>query len=70
MKTYWKTSSSVNRNVLKPPVSEYTRQLVAANLTEEIDFYLWCRHRLNMMYYALERDGIVYGLSSSKQLGG
>ena len=59
VKTYWRTSSSVNRNVLKPPVSEHTRELVAANLTEEIDFYLWCKHRLNTMYYALERDGII-----------
>lgn len=59
VKTYWETSSTVNRNVLKPPVSDHTRELVAANLTEEIDFYLWCRHRLNTMYYTLVRDGIV-----------
>lgn len=59
VKTYWATSSTVNRNALKPPVSDHTRELVAANLTEEIDFYLWCRHRLNTMYYTLVRDGIV-----------
>ena len=49
-----------SRNKLKPAVSEETRMIVGRNLTEETDFYLWCRQRLNTMYYALVRDGRLY----------
>ena len=56
---YWKTADNVNRNELKPSVSDLTKRLVSANLTEEIDFYQWCKHRLNTMYHVLIRDGVV-----------
>ena len=49
-----------SRNKLKPAVSEETRMIVGRNLTEETDFYLWCRQRLNTMYYALVREGRLY----------
>ena len=48
------------RNKLKPSVSEETRLIVGRNLTQETDFYLWCRQRLNTMYYALVREGRLY----------
>ena len=50
----------LSRNNLKPAVSEETRLIVGRNLTEETDFYLWCRQRLNTMYYALVREGRLY----------
>ena len=50
----------MSRNNLKPAVSEETRLIVGRNLTEETDFYLWCRQRLNTMYYALVREGRLY----------
>lgn len=56
-KPYFKVLS---RNKLRPSVSEETRMIVGRNLTEETDFYLWCRQRLNTMYYALVREGRLY----------
>lgn len=56
-KAYWSFTSEVNRNNLRPTVSESTRSIVGKNLTQETDFYLWCRQRLNTMYYALVREG-------------
>ena len=50
----------MSRNKLRPSVSEETRLVVGRNLTQETDFYLWCRQRLNTMYYALVREGRLY----------
>jgi len=57
---YWSYASEVNRNKLRPSVSEETRLIVGRNLTQETDFYLWCKQRLNTMYYALVREGRLY----------
>ena len=59
VQTYWATSTNVNRNELKLPASDETRNLVAANLTQEIDFYLWCKQRLNVMYFSLKKERII-----------
>ena len=54
---YWTLHVTLPRNNLRPTVSESTRSIVGKNLTQETDFYLWCRQRLNTMYYALVREG-------------
>ena len=44
------------RSRLKPVVSAVTMAAVGRNLTNEVDFYLWCRQRLHTMYHTLVRD--------------
>ena len=41
-------------------MSEETRLVVGRNLTQETDFYLWCKQRLNTMYFTLVREGRIY----------
>ncbi|XP_062134242.1 heparan sulfate 2-O-sulfotransferase pipe-like isoform X2 [Drosophila sulfurigaster albostrigata] len=54
---------NVNRNALRPTISEETRLLLSRNLTHEIEFYQFARQRLNKQYIAhhLERDRSVSG---------
>ena len=45
-----------HRSRLKAVVSAGTRAAVGRNLTNEVEFYLWCRQRLHTMYQTLVRD--------------
>ena len=45
-----------HRSRLKAVVSAGTRAAVGRNLTNEVEFYLWCRQRLHTMYHTLVRD--------------
>lgn len=45
--------SRVNRNNITRIVSDETRQLLRKNLTNEIEFYEFCKQRLYLQYAAL-----------------
>ncbi|XP_030373288.1 heparan sulfate 2-O-sulfotransferase pipe-like isoform X1 [Scaptodrosophila lebanonensis] len=45
--------SNVNRNNVTRIVSEETRQILSKNLTNEIEFYEFCKQRLYLQYAAL-----------------
>ena len=48
--------SQVNKNKDKRPVSDLTREILRKNLTNEIEFYEFCKQRLYMQYAAIN-DG-------------
>lgn len=48
--------SRVNKNKDKRPVSDFTREILRKNLTNEIEFYEFCKQRLYMQYAAIN-DG-------------
>ncbi|CAD7083096.1 unnamed protein product [Hermetia illucens] len=43
----------VNKNSLKKPVSDEVREMLRRNLTNEIEFYEFCKQRLHKQYKAL-----------------
>lgn len=47
--------SRVNRNNVTRIVSEDTRQILRKNLTNEIEFYDFCKQRLYLQYAALSK---------------
>lgn len=47
--------SRVNRNNVTRIVSKETRQLLRKNLTNEIEFYDFCKQRLYLQYAALSK---------------
>ncbi|KAH8408062.1 hypothetical protein KR222_008437 [Zaprionus bogoriensis] len=47
--------SRVNRNNITRTVSEETRQMLRKNLTNEIEFYDFCKQRLYLQYAALSK---------------
>lgn len=46
----------VNRNSFRPTLSDKARALLSRNLTREIEFYQFTRHRLYKQYIALQLD--------------
>jgi hypothetical protein len=52
-----------NRNAFKVPVSDEVIQLVRANFTQEIEFYEFCKQRLDRQYKEL---GLESAESSQK----
>ncbi|XP_071057470.1 heparan sulfate 2-O-sulfotransferase pipe isoform X2 [Onthophagus taurus] len=49
-----KRYNTINRNMYKPPVSEEVKDIVRQNFTKEIEFYEFCKQRLQKQYYALK----------------
>lgn len=47
--------SRINRNNVTRIVSEETRQVLRKNLTNEIEFYEFCKQRLYLQYAALSK---------------
>lgn len=47
--------SRINRNNVTRIVSEETRQVLRKNLTNEIEFYDFCKQRLYLQYAALSK---------------
>ncbi|EDW76763.1 uncharacterized protein Dwil_GK19566 [Drosophila willistoni] len=45
-----------NRNAFRPTLNDKTRAILSQNLTREIEFYQFCRHRLYKQYIALKMD--------------
>lgn len=45
--------SAVNKNKHKGPVSDETRAILRKNLTQEIEFYEFCKQRLYLQYAAI-----------------
>ncbi|GJQ76976.1 hypothetical protein Trydic_g15172 [Trypoxylus dichotomus] len=48
-----KMYNTINRNAFKPPVSEAVKDIVRKNFTREIEFYEFCKQRLQKQLYAL-----------------
>jgi dermatan/chondrotin sulfate uronyl 2-O-sulfotransferase UST len=46
----------VNRNIYKQPQTTELRQMLAGNMSREIDFYNYCRQRLRKQYLLLNED--------------
>lgn len=44
---------------MKPPVSEYVKDIVRKNFTREIEFYEFCKNRLDKQYRALKQLNLV-----------
>lgn len=44
----------VNRNSIKPSVSQEVREILHKNLTNEIEFYNFCKQRLYKQYIAIK----------------
>ncbi len=44
----------VNKNIYRPPVPDWPREIVRRNITWEVEFYQFCRQRLHRQYLALE----------------
>lgn len=54
---YWNEISvynPINQNSFKPPVSERVKEIVRRNFTREIEFFQFCKQRLNKQYLALK----------------
>ncbi|XP_011183213.1 heparan sulfate 2-O-sulfotransferase pipe isoform X1 [Zeugodacus cucurbitae] len=51
--------SVVNRNPVKRPVSQETRDILSKNFTNEIEFYEFCKQRLYLQYSAISNFGKV-----------
>ncbi|XP_053954282.1 heparan sulfate 2-O-sulfotransferase pipe-like [Anastrepha ludens] len=47
--------SMVNKNAGKRPVSQETRDILSKNLTNEIEFYEFCKQRLYLQYGAISK---------------
>ena len=43
----------VNKNMYKPKVPHFVRELIAKNITREIEFYNFCKQRLNKQYLSI-----------------
>lgn len=52
-----KIYNTINRNAFKPPVSEDVKDIVRKNFTKEIEFYEFCKQRLQKQLYALKLPG-------------
>ncbi|XP_053957226.1 heparan sulfate 2-O-sulfotransferase pipe-like isoform X2 [Anastrepha ludens] len=55
--TYYKAENNlhqVNRNSIKPSVSQEVREILHKNLTNEIEFYNFCKQRLYKQYIAIK----------------
>lgn len=51
--------SRVNKNPIKRSVSEETKAILRRNLTNEIEFYEFCKQRLYMQYAAISEEGYL-----------
>lgn len=54
---YWNEISrynTINKNNFKPPVSEKLKDYLRKNFTKEIEFFEFCKQRLNKQYVALK----------------
>lgn len=47
-----KNFNKINKNNFKPPVSEEVKNLVRQNFSREIEFYKFCKQRLNLQFLA------------------
>jgi dermatan/chondrotin sulfate uronyl 2-O-sulfotransferase UST len=48
-----KVSKVINKNMYKPKVPFHVRELIAKNITREIEFYNFCRQRLNKQFLSI-----------------
>ena len=48
--------SKVNKNPTKKTISEETRNILRKNLTNEIEFYEFCKQRLYLQYAAINEE--------------
>ena len=48
-----KKFSGINKNPEKPPVSEAVKEILRQNFTNEIEFFEFCKQRLNRQYLAI-----------------
>lgn len=50
----------INKNNFKPPVTEEVKQLLRQNFSREIDFYKFCKQRLQTQFLATNRLGFKW----------
>ena len=48
-----KVEKVANKNLYKPRTSALTRELIAKNITREIEFYNYCKQRLHKQYLSI-----------------
>ena len=48
-----KVEKVVNKNLFKPKTSALVREMIAKNITREIEFYNYCKQRLHKQYLSI-----------------
>ena len=48
-----KVEKVVNKNLYKPKTSALVREMIAKNITREIEFYNYCKQRLYKQYLSI-----------------
>ena len=48
-----KVDKVVNKNLYKPKTSALVREMIAKNITREIEFYNYCKQRLHKQYLSI-----------------
>ena len=48
-----KVEKVVNKNLFKPKTSALVREMIAKNITREIEFYNYCKQRLYKQYLSI-----------------